>query len=193
MVLAVVLLNAIIGYVQEGRAERALEAIRGMIDPRATVIREGRRTAIAAEDIVPGDLVLLEPGDRVPADLRLVRTRNLRIDEAALTGESVPVDKCDRACRGDGAARRQGIDGLLRHLRRERKRGGRRGGAPGSASQLGRISTLVGTIETLTTPLLRQMDRARSQAHASSFSWSAPQCSPSRCWCAAITGRKRSW
>ena len=73
VVLAVVLLNAIIGYLQEGRAERALEAIRGMIDPRATAIRDGQRISIAAEDIVPGDLVLLEPGDRVPADLRMVR------------------------------------------------------------------------------------------------------------------------
>ena len=91
--LAVVLVNATIGYVQEGRAEKALEAIRGMIDPHASVIRGGRRTVIVAEDIVPGDLVLLEPGDRVPADLRLIRARNLRVDEAALTGESVPVDK----------------------------------------------------------------------------------------------------
>jgi P-type E1-E2 ATPase len=64
-----------------------------MINPRATVIRDGRRISIAAEDIVPGDLVLLEPGDRVPADLRMVRLRNLRIDEAALIGESVPVDE----------------------------------------------------------------------------------------------------
>ena len=93
VIVAVVLLNAIIGFIQEGRAERALEAIRGMIDPHATVVRDGRRTDIAAQDIVPGDLVLLEPGTRVPADLRLVRARNLRIDEAALTGESVPVDK----------------------------------------------------------------------------------------------------
>src|SRR5690606_16781779 len=81
------------GFVQEGRAESALEAIRSMIDPHASVLRDGHRVVIAAEDIVPGDLILLEPGDRVPADLRLVKARNLRIDEAALTGESVPVDK----------------------------------------------------------------------------------------------------
>ena len=161
VVLAVVLLNAIIGYVQEGRAERALEAIGGMIDPRATVIREGRRATIAAKDIVPGDIVLLEPGDRVPADLRLFRTRNLRLDEAALTGESVPVDKAiaptaaeaplgDRmsmAFSGTFVASGNGTGVAV---------------ATGTASQLGSISTLVGTIETLTTPLLRQMsDLAR--------------------------------
>ena len=157
VVLAVVLLNAIIGYVQEGRAERALEAIRGMIDPRATVIREGRRTTIAAEDIVPGDLVLLEPGDRVPADLRLIRTRNLRLDEAALTGELVPVDKAiaptaaeaplgDRismAFSGTFVASGNGTGVVV---------------ATATASELGHISTLVGTVETLTTPLLRQMN-----------------------------------
>jgi magnesium-transporting ATPase (P-type) len=130
VVLAVVLVNATIGYVQEGRAEKALEAIRGMIDPHASVIRGGRRTVIAAEDIVPGDLVLLEPGDRVPADLRLIRARNLRIDEAALTGESVPVDKtvapvAAEASLGD-------LDGVFRHLRRERNRN-RRGGSDGTA------------------------------------------------------------
>jgi magnesium-transporting ATPase (P-type) len=157
VVLAVVLLNAIIGYVQEGRAERALDAIRAMIDPRATVIREGRRTTISAENIVPGDLVLLEPGDRVPADLRLIRVRNLRIDEAALTGESVSVDKAvapiaAQAALGDRIS--MAFSGTF-------VASGNGAGvavATGAASQLGRISTLVGTIETLTTPLIRQMD-----------------------------------
>jgi magnesium-transporting ATPase (P-type) len=158
VVLAVVLLNAIIGYLQEGRAERALEAIREMIDPRATVIRDGRRISIAAEDIVPGDLVLLEPGDRVPADLRMVRLRNLRIDEAALTGESVPVDKSIApvaAAAPLGDRESMAFSGTM-------VASGNGAGvavATGSASQLGRISTLVGTIETLTTPLLRQMNR----------------------------------
>jgi magnesium-transporting ATPase (P-type) len=158
VVLAVVLLNAIIGYLQEGRAEQALEAIRRMIDPRATAIRDGQRISVAAEDIVPGDLVLLEPGERVPADLRMVRIRNLRIDEAALTGESVPVDKsiapvAAAAPLGDRAS--MVFSGTI-------VASGNGAGvavATGSASQLGRISTLVGTIETLTTPLLRQMNR----------------------------------
>jgi P-type E1-E2 ATPase len=73
VILGVVLINAAIGYIQEGRAEQALEAIRGMIDPRASVIRDGRRMTLAADRIVPGDVVLLEAGDRVAADLRLLR------------------------------------------------------------------------------------------------------------------------
>ncbi|MGA7456948.1 MAG: HAD-IC family P-type ATPase [Methyloceanibacter sp.] len=156
VVLGVVILNAIIGYVQEGRAEWALEAISAMIDPRASVIRDGRRKVVAAEDIVPGDLVQLEPGDRVPADLRLVRTRNLRIDEAALTGESVPVGKLDKpvsvdAALGDRAA--MAFSGTFVTV------GNGTGIAVGTGaeSELGRISTLVGTVKTLTTPLLRQM------------------------------------
>ncbi|HET7210929.1 MAG TPA: HAD-IC family P-type ATPase, partial [Methyloceanibacter sp.] len=157
VILAVVLLNALIGYVQEGRAESALDAIRGMIDPRAAVLRDGRRTTIAAEDIVPGDLVLIEPGDRAPADLRLIHARNLRIDEAALTGESVPVDKVTVPVPADaplGDRTSMAFSGTF-------VTSGAGMGlavATGRASELGRISTLVGTVETLTTPLLRQMN-----------------------------------
>jgi len=93
VIMAVVLLNAIIGYVQEGRAESAMEAIRAMIDPHESVLRGGQRLTIAADQVVPGDIVLLEAGDRVAADLRLVRASSLKADEAILTGESVPVDK----------------------------------------------------------------------------------------------------
>jgi magnesium-transporting ATPase (P-type) len=93
VILAVVIANAAIGFVQEGRAEDALQAISRMINPTASVLRAGRRLTVPAEDIVAGDIVLLEAGDRVPADLRLTRSRSLRIDEAALTGESVPVEK----------------------------------------------------------------------------------------------------
>jgi len=158
VVLAVVVLNAIISFVQEGRAERALEAIRSMIDPRASVIRDGRRLVVAAEHIVPGDLVLLEPGARVSADLRLIRARNLCIDEAALTGESLPVDKtivatpagtplaerCSMAFSGTFVTAGTGTGIAV---------------ATGPQSELGRISALVGSVQTLTTPLIRQMDR----------------------------------
>jgi magnesium-transporting ATPase (P-type) len=156
VILAVVVVNAIIGYLQEGRAERALEAIRAMIDPRSTVIRDGRRLVIPAEDIVPGDLVLLEPGDRVPADLRLVRARNLRIDEAALTGESVPVDKGIEPAVADiplGDRSSMAFSGTF-------VAAGTGAGiavATGTATELGRISELVGSVRTLTTPLLRQI------------------------------------
>jgi len=93
VILGVVLINAVIGFVQEGKAEKALDAIRDMLSLHAMVLREGRRREIAADELVPGDIVLLASGDKVPADLRLLQVRSLRVDEAALTGESEPVEK----------------------------------------------------------------------------------------------------
>ena len=157
VVLGVVVINAIIGFIQEGRAEQALDAIRSMIDPHASVIRGGRRCVIAAEDIVPGDLVLLEPGDRVAADLRLTRARNLRIDEAALTGESVPVDK---GLEPVAAAAPLGDRSSMVFSGTFIASGNGTGVAvaTGAATELGHISTLVSTVETLTTPLLLRMN-----------------------------------
>jgi magnesium-transporting ATPase (P-type) len=162
VILGVVLLNAVIGFIQEGRAEQALAAIHSMIDPRAAVLRDGRRITVAAEEIVPGDLVILEAGDRVPADLRLIKLRNLRIEEAVLTGESVAVDKAiapvaaaaalgDRtsmAFSGTLVAAGQGVGVAI---------------GTGVATELGRISALLGEVEKLETPLLRQMDRFARQ------------------------------
>ena len=93
VILLVVLVNAVLGFVQEGRAEKALDAIRELLSPQASVIRDGRRIGVPAERLVPGDLCLIEAGDRVPADLRLVRANALQIDEAMLTGEAVPAEK----------------------------------------------------------------------------------------------------
>lgn len=156
VILGVVLINAIVGFVQEGKAEAALEAIKGMIDPKASVLREGRRLTLPAERVVPGDIVLLEAGDRVPADLRLLRAKNLKIDEAVLTGESVPADKGtdpapreaslgDRPCMafsGTFVVAGQGAGVVV---------------ATGAESELGKIGTLLGRVERLETPLLRQM------------------------------------
>lgn len=89
----VVILNAAVGVLQEGKAKRALESLKKLTSPKAFVIREGRRLEIPAAELVRGDLVYLEAGCQVPADLRLVRTANLKIEESALTGEAVPVDK----------------------------------------------------------------------------------------------------
>jgi len=96
-ILAIVILNAILGVVQEGRAEEALAALRRLAAPEANIIRDGKHMSVPARELVPGDLVLLEAGNYVPADLRLIETANLRIEEAALTGESVPVEKDARA------------------------------------------------------------------------------------------------
>ncbi|MGQ9699582.1 MAG: cation-translocating P-type ATPase [Candidatus Bipolaricaulaceae bacterium] len=92
-ILAIVVLNAFIGAIQESRAEQALQSLKKMAAPEAQVLRDGRRQTIPARELVPGDIVLLEAGAIVPADLRLLEAAQLRVDESSLTGESVPVDK----------------------------------------------------------------------------------------------------
>src|SRR5690606_23025570 len=93
VIVAVVVINGIIGFVQEGKAEKAIDAIRQMLAPKASVLRDGNRRSVEGETLVPGDIVLLEAGDKVPADLRLLQARGLSMQEAILTGESVPVEK----------------------------------------------------------------------------------------------------
>jgi len=92
-IVAIVVLNTIMGVVQESRAEQALDALKKMAAPEAQVLRDGHRISIPARELVPGDIVFLEAGNFVPADLRLLEAVNLKIDEAPLTGESVPVEK----------------------------------------------------------------------------------------------------
>ncbi|TLM98269.1 ATPase, partial [bacterium] len=92
-ILAIVLLNAILGVVQESRAEEALAALKKMAAPEAQVLRDGSRISLPAPQLVPGDIVFLEAGNFIPADVRLIEAINLKIDEASLTGESVAVDK----------------------------------------------------------------------------------------------------
>jgi magnesium-transporting ATPase (P-type) len=157
VIFGVVVLNAIVGFIQEGRAERALEAIRGMIDPSASVLRRGRRLTVAADELVPGDMVLVEAGDRVPADLRLLRAPSLRIDEAILTGESVPVEKAAAPVARDAALG----DHVSMAYSGTFVVAGQGHGIiveTGPRTELGRISTLIGAVETLETPLIRQMN-----------------------------------
>ncbi|WP_024326260.1 cation-transporting P-type ATPase [Thioalkalivibrio sp. AKL19] len=156
VILGVVLINAIIGYIQEGKAEKALDAIRQMLSPKAQVLRDGQRRSIPAEELVPGDIVYLQAGDRVPADLRLTGAHNMRIDEAALTGESVASDKQTapvepEADLGDRVS--MAYSGTLVAF------GQGRGVVIGTGAdtEIGRISTMIGEVETLTTPLLRQI------------------------------------
>jgi magnesium-transporting ATPase (P-type) len=156
VIFGVVVINAIIGFIQEGKAESALEAIRGMLSPSALVARDAARRTLPAEDLVPGDIVFLASGDRVPADLRLVEVKSLKIDEAALTGESVPVDKgIDAMAPATSLGDRAGMawsGTLVTH--------GHGVGvvvATGRDTELGRISDLIAETRALTTPLLRQM------------------------------------
>ena len=158
VILAVVLGNAIIGFIQEGRAEAAMDAIRQMLSPHTAVLRDGRRISIDSTDVVPGDIVLLEPGDRVPADLRLTEAAGLRIEEAVLTGESVPVEKFVQPVAQDsplGDRTCMAFSGTL-------IAGGAGRGivvATGPNTEIGKISGMLSRVETLSTPLVQQMDR----------------------------------
>ncbi len=96
----IVVLNAILGVVQESRAEEALAALKKMAAPECQVLRDGQRVSVPASELVPGDVVFLEAGNFVPADMRLIEAVNLRVEEAALTGESVPVQKNAALCAG---------------------------------------------------------------------------------------------
>ena len=156
VIVGVVLINAIIGVFQEGKAEQALDAIRNMLSSTATVLRDGRRSEIPAEQIVIGDIVLLASGDKVPADLRLIETRQLRVEEAALTGESEPVEKNTMAVDAQaviGDRTCMAYSGTLVVY------GQARGvvTVTGAATELGRISSMIASVDTLQTPLLRQM------------------------------------
>jgi magnesium-transporting ATPase (P-type) len=158
VIVAVVIANAVIGFIQEGRAEQAMEAIRQMLAPRTSVLRDGHRRTMDGALVVPGDIVLLEPGEKVPADLRLIEADGLRIEEAILTGESVPVDKAAEPVAADAALGDRSCMAFSGTL----VVGGVGRGvvvATGLAAEIGRISGMLSGVETLTTPLVRQMDR----------------------------------
>ncbi|MCK9541296.1 MAG: HAD-IC family P-type ATPase [Novosphingobium sp.] len=165
VIVAVVIVNAVIGHIQEGKAEQALEAIQQMIAPKASVVRDGVRQTVPVPDIVPGDLVLIEAGDRVPADLRLLHARRLLIDEALLTGESVAAEKHETALPDETVLadrRNMAFSGTL-------VAAGQASGiavATGADTQIGRISSLIQSVEQLATPLLKQIDR-----FARRFTW----------------------
>jgi cation-transporting ATPase F len=156
VILGVVMVNAVIGFMQESRAEKALDSLRSLGRTRARVVRDGEERALPSEELVPGDLVIVEAGDKVPADIRLIRLAELRIDESALTGESMPVAKDEVVLPGETpvADRRNMLySGTLVTS------GGGTGVvvATGAETELGRIHRLVGSAETLATPLTRKL------------------------------------
>ena len=156
VVLGVVVVNSIIGFIQEYRAGKALEALSAMVPERAQVVRAGERKEIDAKDLVPGDLVFVQSGDKVPADIRLLEVKNLRIEEAALTGESVPVEKRlgqveQEASLGDRSNMAYG--GTLVTY-------GTGTGivvGTGALTELGKISSLLKQTNSLETPLTRSL------------------------------------
>ena len=156
VILAVAVINAVIGYVQEGRAEHALAGIRSMLSAQAQVRRDGEWVAVPADELVPGDLVRVTPGDRVPADLRLVEASNLRVEESALTGEAVPSAKSvDPVAAGTGVGDRSSM--LFSSSIVAAGTGVGVVTATGPDAEIGRITTLLADIETFDTPLTRQI------------------------------------
>ncbi|MGF1476899.1 MAG: cation-transporting P-type ATPase [Geminicoccaceae bacterium] len=158
VILAVVLVNAVVGFIQEGRAENAMAAIRSMLAPRAALLRNGRRLSVPAEQLARGDVVLLEAGDKVPADLRLISARALRVQEAILTGESVAVEKEIAAVAPDAAL---GDRKSIAYSGTTVVSGTGRGVvvATGVKTEIGRISGMLRDVDVLTTPLVEQMNR----------------------------------
>jgi magnesium-transporting ATPase (P-type) len=158
IIFGVVILNALLGFIQEGKAEKALESIRNMLSAEARTLRGGETRMIAAEQLVPGDIVLLESGDKIPADLRLADAKNLRTEEAALTGESVPADKSTERVPANatvGDRECMAFSGTM-------VVSGRATGvvvATGSETELGRINALLAGVSALETPLLRQIKK----------------------------------
>jgi cation-transporting ATPase F len=158
VILGVVLVNAIVGFVQEGKALKAIEALGRTLITEATVIRGGHKERVDAVGLVPGDIVLLQSGDKVPADLRLLKCRDLQVAEAALTGESVPVEKA--------------LDGLAADVALADRKNmayastlvtfGQATGvvtAIGDGTEVGRISRLIASAEDIKTPLTKLIAR----------------------------------
>lgn len=156
VILGVVVINAVIGFIQEGKAESALDAIRNMLSEHATVIRDGERCIIPSELLVPGDVIVLASGDKVPADVRLLESRNLRIDESILTGESVPAEKStevaaigaslgDRLCMAYSGTIVTYGNAICVVV------------STGDKTEIGRIGGMLGSVREASTPLLDQV------------------------------------
>ncbi len=156
-ILVIVILNAILGFVQEYRAERALQALKQLAAPIVKVRRDGRIQEIPAEELVPGDIVLLEAGTRVQADLRLVETINLRTDEAPLTGESTPVDKDARAVLPPNTPVADRVNMAFMGTGVTYGRGMGVVVETGMRTELGRIARMLQTVKRETSPLQERM------------------------------------
>lgn len=158
VVFGAVVINAMIGFLQEYRAGKAIDALSALVPRTTNVIRNGRSRELPAEDLVPGDLVTLQSGDQSPADLRLIQVKNLLVDESALTGESLPVTKRSEAVAADAAL---GDRFDMTYSGTLIVQGTARGivVATAAATELGRINALLDQAAPLETPLTRQLDK----------------------------------
>jgi Ca2+-transporting ATPase len=160
IIIAVIVLFAVVlGFVQEYRAERAIEALREMAAPTASVMRDGSEVKIPARELVPGDVILLRTGDRIPADARVLETINLQVEEAALTGESVPVEKHVHVLSSDDLAVGDRKNMVYAGTAVTYGRGRALVAATGMNTEFGKIAQLLQTVESGKTPLQENLDK----------------------------------
>lgn len=158
VILAVVIINALIGFIQEGRAEKALESLRNMLSLEAVVIRGGQKKTIDAQELVIGDIVRLKSGDKIPADVRLFETKNFSVEESPLTGESVAVDKGTQAVSEDaiiGDQTSMAFSGTM-------VSSGEASGIvvrTGQQTEIGKINVMISEVDQITTPLLQKIGK----------------------------------
>lgn len=163
IIIAVIVLFAVLlGFIQEYRAERAIEALRQMAAPTASVLRDRNEVKIPARDLVPGDVILLRTGDRIPADARLLETVNLQVEEAALTGESVPVEKHIHVLTGDDLAVGDRKNMVFAGTSVTYGRGRAIVAATAMKTEFGKIAQLLQTVESGKTPLQQNLDKLGS-------------------------------
>jgi Ca2+-transporting ATPase len=170
IVIAVIVLFAVVlGFIQEYRAERAIEALRKMAAPTATVLRDGVETKVPARELVPGDVILLHTGDRVPADARLIESINMQVEEAALTGESIPVEKNIRALGNDVLQVGDRKNMVYAGTAVTYGRGLALVVATAMQTEFGKIAQLLETVETGRTPLQHNLDKVGTMLARAAF------------------------
>ena len=159
VILAIVILNAFLSIYQEGQAEKSLESLKQMSAPEAKVIRDGKKTVVPARELVPGDIVILEAGDIIPADLRLFTSSNLKVDESSLTGESVAVEKNSEAILDNNATLGDRVN--MAYMSTIVTYGRGKGVVVGTShdTEIGKIATMIEEIEDDLTPLQNKLDK----------------------------------
>jgi potassium/sodium efflux P-type ATPase len=158
VIVAVILINALIGFIQEGKAEKALEGIRNMLSLESVTIRNGEKHTVEAEKLVPGDIVMLKSGDKIPADIRLIKTKDFRVEESPLTGESTAIEKDtneveDNAIIGDQTS--MAFSGTVVVYGKAKGLVVR----TGLNTEIGKINKMISNVEDITTPLLQQIEK----------------------------------